>query len=741
MPPLSPLGASGGDGEGGEGGGGSRRQDEWMAAAVRVLLGEMEHVHSQATEDERAQTRLVAIGSQESERSRRLAELAESNREEEARRSGARAAARDAAEGERRRRMSILAFEFAEERRERRRHQLLAIEAMEAERERRSGMRELMAEMELVHARACAVEREWTRLVAIRSQEAERSRHVAGLAESNREEEAKREAARAAASEAAEGERRRRMSILAFEFAEERRERRRHQRLAIEAMEAERERRVTLLVREDTKAVALERQHRLERQQQAREAVALERSRRVLVLRAVEAEAQSARRQQRLLAVVETEHERQQRMYAVAASQWEMATGHAKPGGSLRHKEGDDDAPHCQVAPSELPAAAEHVAERRRAAELSRARQRQLQWAAFESGVATLLEDTEAAERSHRREWAARAARDEQASCEQTRQLSAEVESWAARTQERLLPLSPHVWRLRAQLATTAQQLWPTAAIAVEVYGSWATGLQLPASDVDLVICGVPPELPAAEAVAMLAAALEAQPRPSWIRSLKPLPNGRVPLIKAVAPLPAALAALTQPTGELALDISLDVAPAHDGVSTTSFTRDVLCASLPTLRPLVLVLKQLLCTAGLTCGYHGGLSSYALVLMATSVLQQPSYLGGASRSVGPLLLRFLASFAQPPGLPDTRLAVLFDGGAGLQTKLVPRSHDGQLLVQDPLDGNNNVGGSCFAFHRVQLVFRDALAKLEAAVRRDLAAADEGLEVGRVLHELLEQPPA
>ena len=70
---------------------------------------------------------------------------------------------------------------------------------------------------------------------------------------------------------------------------------------------------------------------------------------------------------------------------------------------------------------------------------------------------------------------------------------------------------------------------------------------------------------------------------------------------------------------------------------------------------------------------------------------------------------------------------------------MPRSHDGELLVQDPLDGNNNVGGSCFAFHRVQHVFRDALAKLEAAVRRDLAAADDGLEVGRVLHELLEQP--
>ena len=37
---------------------------------------------------------------------------------------------------------------------------------------------------------------------------------------------------------------------------------------------------------------------------------------------------------------------------------------------------------------------------------------------------------------------------------------------------------------------------------------------------------------------------------------------------------------------------------AHGGVATTRFTRDVLCASLPLLRPLVLVLKQLLASAG-----------------------------------------------------------------------------------------------------------------------------------------------
>ena len=201
---------------------------------------------------------------------------------------------------------------------------------------------------------------------------------------------------------------------------------------------------------------------------------------------------------------------------------------------------------------------------------------------------------------------------------------------------------------------------------------------------------------------------------------------------------------LSATAGQLSLDISMDVA-AHDGVATTRFTRDVLCASLPLLRPLVLVLKQLLGSSGLSCGFRGGLSSYALVLMATSTLQQPSSLGGEWHGVGPLLQRFLQSFSQPPG-PDTRVAVLLDmsddGGSRLQTKLVPRATIGgeALLVQDPLDGDNNVGSSCFAFHHVQGVFRGALARLEASLSVPAAEGQQDL-LGRLLDTRAPAPEA
>ena len=137
-------------------------------------------------------------------------------------------------------------------------------------------------------------------------------------------------------------------------------------------------------------------------------------------------------------------------------------------------------------------------------------------------------------------------------------------------------------------------------------------------------------------------------------------------------------------------------------------------------------------------GEVGGLSSYALVLMATSLLQMPSRLGGEVHGAGPLLLRFLQLFGAPPeprdGTRDALHAVLLDQAKTLQAKPVARRELGglgamssagridagacgvALLVQDPLVGSctvdNNVAMGAFNFHVVQSLLRDALARLE-----------------------------
>ena len=51
--------------------------------------------------------------------------------------------------------------------------------------------------------------------------------------------------------------------------------------------------------------------------------------------------------------------------------------------------------------------------------------------------------------------------------------------------------------------------------------------------------------------------------------------------------------------------------------------------------------KALIVERGLNAAEQGGLSSYALVLMATSLMQMQASLGGEVHGAGPLLLRFL----------------------------------------------------------------------------------------------------
>ena len=72
------------------------------------------------------------------------------------------------------------------------------------------------------------------------------------------------------------------------------------------------------------------------------------------------------------------------------------------------------------------------------------------------------------------------------------------------------------------------------------------------------------------------------------------------------------------PSSQIPLDISID-GPGHSGISSTSFTR-ILNRRLPSLRPMVLVLKEVLRRKGLNDPFEGGMGSYGLVLMVTFLL-------------------------------------------------------------------------------------------------------------------------
>ena len=182
--------------------------------------------------------------------------------------------------------------------------------------------------------------------------------------------------------------------------------------------------------------------------------------------------------------------------------------------------------------------------------------------------------------------------------------------------------------------------VWPRA--QVKLYGSHVTGLCLPSSDVDFVIC-----LPAVhkKAIAVAPGALEGRNAinessqkllarklkgESWIdpRSMKLIERTVVPVIKVTTKDAKART--------IQLDITFD-GPSHHGIAAVQFVTQTL-EELPMIQPLVLVLKQFLLERGLLTAYTGGLSSYCLFLMVTRYLQeQPSAWGDC----GSLLMGFL----------------------------------------------------------------------------------------------------
>ncbi|CAK4622896.1 unnamed protein product [Aphanomyces euteiches] len=169
---------------------------------------------------------------------------------------------------------------------------------------------------------------------------------------------------------------------------------------------------------------------------------------------------------------------------------------------------------------------------------------------------------------------------------------------------------------------SAVQALWPRA--QVRPYGSFVTGLSLPSSDLDLVIClpkvrrDEPAEAPGVlegrNAIKEtwqqnLARKLRSE---SWVvpESVKTIPNASIPIIALQTTAPY----------HVRLDISFE-GPGHNGLATNDLVHSFL-HELPALAPLMLVLKTFIIDRGLGVAYTGGLSSYALLLMVTRFLQE-----------------------------------------------------------------------------------------------------------------------
>eukprot|EP00743_Colponemidia_sp_Colp-15_P006139 GILK01006598.1.p1 GENE.GILK01006598.1~~GILK01006598.1.p1 ORF type:complete len:1078 (-),score=157.86 GILK01006598.1:278-3511(-) len=254
--------------------------------------------------------------------------------------------------------------------------------------------------------------------------------------------------------------------------------------------------------------------------------------------------------------------------------------------------------------------------------------------------------------------------------------------------------------------------LYPGA--QVEVYGSLATGLSLPTSDVDLVVTGIryPDRAMIIQLLRFLATELE---KFVWVRSLQAIDTALVPVIKLVAdPMAPYLDEQGRVVGipppyanlPIAIDITFDeslcISPrirTHFGLASCALLKEY-TFTLSAFQPLVVFIKQLLVDRKLNNAYTGGLSSYCIGLMVAAFLN--SRPAAAQDNLGQLLLDFLHFYGRTFNCSTTGVSVA-NGGSFFALPSVPVA---PLVIEDPLNPGYNAAKNAYAISSVRDTFAE-----------------------------------
>ncbi|KAF7825323.1 Non-canonical poly(A) RNA polymerase protein Trf4-1 isoform A [Senna tora] len=312
-----------------------------------------------------------------------------------------------------------------------------------------------------------------------------------------------------------------------------------------------------------------------------------------------------------------------------------------------------------------------------------------------------------------------------------------EIDSFCKQVAAENMARKPYInWAVK-RVTRSLQVLWPRS--RTNIFGSNATGMSLPTSDVDLVVC-LPPVRnlePIKEAGILegrngiketcLQHAARYLANQDWVKndSLKTVENTAIPIIMLVVKVPddvptTSASVIQSPKEEpprtvdehdsklVRLDISFKT-PSHTGLQTTELVKQ-LTEQFPAATPLALVLKQFLADRSLDQSYSGGLSSYCLVLLIIRFLQHEHHLGRPiNQNYGNLLMDFVYFFGNVFDPRQMRISVQ---GSGVYIKRERGCSIDPIHIDDPLFPTNNVGRNCFRIHQCIKAFSEAYSILE-----------------------------
>ena len=250
------------------------------------------------------------------------------------------------------------------------------------------------------------------------------------------------------------------------------------------------------------------------------------------------------------------------------------------------------------------------------------------------------------------------------------------------------------------RIGDAVRALWPDS--RVEVFGSFATGLYLPSSDIDAVIL----ESACADIRQGLKMLGKYLSKKGIAVDIQTILKARVPIIK-----------FQEKESGYQFDISFDVA---NGPEAAGNVRE-LSKVIPAMSSIVMVLKVFLQQRDLNEVYSGGIGSYALLIMVANFLQthwsryKARGKGELEMNAGELLLDFFrlhgrALKHEVVGISCTR------GGSFFRKRSLLFHYPERpelTAVQDPNDADNDLGKNSYNAVKVKMAFDYAYTRLLA----------------------------
>ncbi|CAD8083001.1 unnamed protein product [Paramecium primaurelia] len=242
------------------------------------------------------------------------------------------------------------------------------------------------------------------------------------------------------------------------------------------------------------------------------------------------------------------------------------------------------------------------------------------------------------------------------------------------------------------------------AGAQIDVYGSYATELCLPHSDIDLVIkISNQHEKFVTDILQRIEVELK---KCKFIEETKCVTQSTTPVLRAKC---------NKQYMNKRLDISIQETK-HNGLQCVQLIRKYIKNYEP-LKPLTLIMKQFLHKSDLSDTYSGGLSSYGLILMIVSFLQSYQNQDKNWPTIGTLLIEFLNIYGceldyagkticpDQPEVFEQETTIIFDphNFAYCQQQ--------SLVIIDPLNPQNNVGRPSYNVAKIKLAFTVAFSKL------------------------------